>query len=99
VVFTINAFLPLLEKGSVKKVITISSGVGDLDLTILSGNATDGPYAISKAATNMVVAKYAAQYKDAGFVFLALSPGLVNTSTAPRECLSFSRGTSGLNAL
>jgi NAD(P)-dependent dehydrogenase (short-subunit alcohol dehydrogenase family) len=36
-------------------------------------------YAISKAALNMAVAKFAAALKQEGFVFLALSPGLVDT--------------------
>jgi NAD(P)-dependent dehydrogenase (short-subunit alcohol dehydrogenase family) len=38
-------------------------------------------YAISKAALNMAVAKFAAALKQEGFVFLALSPGLVDTAT------------------
>ena len=33
----------------------------------------------------MVVAKYAAQFVNDNFVFLALSPGLVNTATSPRK--------------
>ncbi|KAF9469599.1 hypothetical protein BDZ94DRAFT_1303297 [Collybia nuda] len=83
VVFTINAFLPLLQKGSVKKVITISSGVADLDLTVTTGIAASAPYSISKAGVNLAVGKYAAQFKSEGFIFLALSPGLVDTSTKP----------------
>jgi len=83
VVLTTNAFIPLLQKGSVKKVITLSSGVADLEFTLQTGNAPGAPYAISKAAVNLAVTKYAAQYKAEGFVFLALSPGLVNTSTKP----------------
>jgi len=83
VVYTINAFIPLLQKGSVKKVITLSTGVADLEFTLFTGNPVGGPYAISKAAVNLAVTKYAAQYKAEGFVFLALSPGLVNTSTKP----------------
>lgn len=34
---------------------------------------------MSKAAMNLAVAKYAAQYKDEGLVFLSISPGLVKT--------------------
>jgi len=81
VVHTINAFLPLLRRGTAKKVITISSGMGDAELVLKSGLSNQAPYAISKAALNMVVAKYAAEYKAEGFVFLAISPGLVDTST------------------
>jgi NAD(P)-dependent dehydrogenase (short-subunit alcohol dehydrogenase family) len=50
------------------------------------------PYSISKAAVNMVNAKYAAQYKPEGFVFLAISPGLVNTSTSARMFLRYLLG-------
>ncbi|KAF7347284.1 NAD(P)-binding protein [Mycena venus] len=81
VVHTINAFLPLLENGSAKKVLTLSSGIGDLDLTLAGeGNIALASYAIAKAALNMVVAKYAALFKADGFVFLAISPGLVDVS-------------------
>ncbi|KAJ6541767.1 hypothetical protein B0H19DRAFT_1212872 [Mycena capillaripes] len=73
VVHSINAFLPLLKKGSTKKVITISTHD-------LGGFAGQGSYSIAKAALNMVVAKYAAQFKAEGFVFLALSPGVVDTT-------------------
>ncbi|KAJ8581230.1 NAD(P)-binding protein, partial [Rhizopogon salebrosus TDB-379] len=83
VINTINTFLPLLKKGKSKKVITLSTGLADPDMTIKSDLVTSGPYAISKAAVNMVNAKYAAQYKPEGFVFLAISPGLVDTSTRP----------------
>ncbi|TFY65907.1 hypothetical protein EVG20_g5179 [Dentipellis fragilis] len=81
VAHTINTFLPLVKKGSLKKVIVISSGAGDLDLTLASGYETSGPYSISKAAVNMAVAKYAAEYKPQGILFLAISPGLVDTAT------------------
>ncbi|KAJ6601253.1 hypothetical protein DFH09DRAFT_1355441 [Mycena vulgaris] len=86
VVHTTNAFLPLLRNGSTKKVITLSSGVADLEYTLLRGNPNQASYSISKAALNMVVAKYAAQFKDEGFTFLAISPGLVNTAV-PRPTL------------
>ncbi|KIJ66420.1 hypothetical protein HYDPIDRAFT_174517 [Hydnomerulius pinastri MD-312] len=83
VVHSINAFLPLLKNGTSKKVITISSGIGDLDGTLAMDFYSAGPYCISKAAVNMVNVKYASQYRSQGFVFLALSPGLVDTSTRP----------------
>ncbi|KAH7915682.1 hypothetical protein BJ138DRAFT_1097628 [Hygrophoropsis aurantiaca] len=83
VAHTINFFLPLLKKGQAKKIITLSSGLGDIDLTVSTEYKESSPYSISKAAVNMVVAKYAAQYKADGFVFLALSPGVVNTAIKP----------------
>ncbi|KIK41664.1 hypothetical protein CY34DRAFT_761307 [Suillus luteus UH-Slu-Lm8-n1] len=83
VIHTINIFLPLLQNGKAKKVVTITSGSGDLDVTMATEFVISAPYSISKAAVNMVNAKYAAQYKSEGFVFLALSPGLVDTGTRP----------------
>ncbi|OBZ74810.1 hypothetical protein A0H81_05208 [Grifola frondosa] len=79
VVHTINVFLPLLRKGTMKKIITISTGLGDPEFIVASGFALDVPNAISRAAVNMVVAKYAAEYKNEGLIFLALSPGFVDT--------------------
>jgi NAD(P)-dependent dehydrogenase (short-subunit alcohol dehydrogenase family) len=80
VVHSTNAFLPLLKNGSAKKVLSMSSGLGDLDFT-LAGEAVAQPsYSVAKAALNMVVAKYAAQFKSEGFVFLAMSPGIVDVS-------------------
>ncbi|KAF8204506.1 hypothetical protein K438DRAFT_1820020 [Mycena galopus ATCC 62051] len=80
VVHTTNAFLPLLKNGSTKKVLSLSSGLGDLDFTLDGECAAQASYSIAKAALNMVVAKYAAQFKAEGFVFLAMSPGIVDTS-------------------
>lgn len=88
VVHTINAFLPLLRQGTAKKVITLSSGMGDTESTLKTNISNQAPYSISKAALNMAVAKYAAEYKAEGFVFLAISPGLVDTATkapTPKE--------------
>ncbi|KAK5940812.1 hypothetical protein PMZ80_007229 [Knufia obscura] len=79
VIWTTNTFLPLVRKSSIKKVITISSGMADIsfvnDYEIFEG----GPYTISKAAVNTVVAKYNAALKHEGILFLAISPGFVNT--------------------
>ncbi|KAJ7837398.1 hypothetical protein B0H14DRAFT_2362414 [Mycena olivaceomarginata] len=80
VVHSTNAFLPLLKNGSTKRVLTLGSGLGDLDLTLTSGTTSRAGYSIAKAALNLIVAKYAAQYKAEGFVFLCISPGVVDTS-------------------
>jgi len=84
----INAFLPLLERGPTKKVVTISSFVGDVDFVVNSGHPASASYSVSKSAVNMVNAKYAAEFKEKGFVFLAISPGFVKTwdyKNAPPE--------------
>lgn len=79
-VYTTTVFLPLIRKGYAKKIIAISTGMADSDLVnrFLIGVAS--PYSISKIALNMLVAKYNVAYKSEGILFLAVSPGLVDTS-------------------
>ncbi|KAH8807957.1 putative short chain dehydrogenase [Xylogone sp. PMI_703] len=72
-----NLFLPLVMKGKVKKVITISSGHADLDLINNLEIENSALYAASKAAVNVIVAKFNAQYKKDGVLFLSISPGFV----------------------
>ncbi|KAL3459758.1 NAD(P)-binding protein [Aspergillus heterothallicus] len=74
-----NFFLPLIKKGQAKKVITITTGMADIDFISNFNIASAGSYSISKAAMNAAVAKYSAQYRKEGILFLGLSPGLVNT--------------------
>ncbi|KAJ5971881.1 Short-chain dehydrogenase/reductase SDR [Penicillium vulpinum] len=76
---TIHAFVPLILKGKGKKVITISSGMADIDLINATEIAFGGPYAISKGAMNVAIAKYNALYNKDGILFLAVSPGYVST--------------------
>ena len=72
-----NLFLPLVMKGKVKKVITISSGHADLDLINDLEIETSALYSASKAAMNVIVAKFNAQYKKDGVLFVSISPGVV----------------------
>ncbi|KAK5089760.1 hypothetical protein LTR70_006602 [Exophiala xenobiotica] len=74
-----NLFLPLILKGQQKKVITISSGHADLDLISKYEIEVTGPYAVGKAATNAVVAKFGAEYAKDGVLFMSISPGVVDT--------------------
>ncbi|KAF2792457.1 NAD(P)-binding protein [Melanomma pulvis-pyrius CBS 109.77] len=79
VMFAINAFIPYVLKSSIKKVIVISSGHAAVDFMAVAGVAEAIPYAISKTAVNMLVAKFAIEYKKDGIVFLAMCPGVVLT--------------------
>ncbi|KAJ5569438.1 uncharacterized protein N7459_008868 [Penicillium hispanicum] len=72
-----NLFLPHVMKSQVKKVITISSGHGDLDFINNLEIETSALYAASKAAMNIIVAKFNAQYKKEGVLFVSISPGVV----------------------
>jgi NAD(P)-dependent dehydrogenase (short-subunit alcohol dehydrogenase family) len=89
VVYSINAFLPLVLKGAVKKVVVISTGLADPDLTAPTdghdGLACQVGYSALKGAVNIVIAKYAAELKSKGVIALALSPGVVNTRQTARK--------------
>jgi NAD(P)-dependent dehydrogenase (short-subunit alcohol dehydrogenase family) len=105
-----NLALPLIRKGHAKKVISISSGMADPDF-IRNFSITDAaPYTISKGALNIAVAKFDAQFRKEGILFMAISPGLVATqdtsnckslpSFAARPaccpfCISGDRGNAG----
>ncbi|KAL2829082.1 hypothetical protein BJY01DRAFT_261396 [Aspergillus pseudoustus] len=83
---TVQAFLPLVQAATAgeKKVITISSGMSDLDLINASELAVAGAYAISKAGVNVAVAKYNALYKNEGILFMGICPGNVATERQTR---------------
>lgn len=79
--FAINAFLPLLRKGKEKRVTYISSGVASLTETLETCLTNSVPYSVSKAAGNIIIAKFAAELQDEGFIFLSIAPGAVATET------------------
>ena len=77
--WTTNAFLPLIEKGSQKKIVHISTAMADLDLIKKSGVSYAVAYSVAKAGMNVQVAKYAAELAPKGIKVVALSPGWVDT--------------------
>jgi NAD(P)-dependent dehydrogenase (short-subunit alcohol dehydrogenase family) len=85
VIYSINAFLPFVREGNVKKIIAMSTGLADPDAVMELGIRGTLTYSTMKAALNMVVAKYAIELKSEGITLLALSPGLVNTRETPRK--------------
>jgi len=74
-----SVFMPLILKGEAKKVISLSSGLADLDFTNEFDVFTGSLYSISKAAANMAVAKFSAQYQSQGVLFISVTPGMVDT--------------------
>ncbi|KAL2133152.1 hypothetical protein VTI74DRAFT_2813 [Chaetomium olivicolor] len=80
-----NLFVPLILKGQAKKVIFISSGIADPEFTRKYDVATGSLYGASKGAMNVLVAKYSAQYRKDGVLFLALCPGLVDVGHYKNE--------------
>ncbi|KAF4953192.1 hypothetical protein FGADI_6167 [Fusarium gaditjirri] len=73
-----NLFIPLLLRGKEKKAVTISTGLADLDFTNNFEYDVTPLYSISKAAMNMAVAKFNAQYKKDGVLFMSVCPGMVD---------------------
>ena len=72
-----NLFMPLVLKGKTKKVIAITSGHADLDFINNFDVENSAIYSASKAALNIIVAKFSAQYKKDGVLVYSMSPGVV----------------------
>ena len=72
-----NLFMPLVLKGKTKKVIAITSGHADLDFINNLDIENSALYSASKAALNIIVAKFSAQYKKDGVLIFSMSPGVV----------------------
>ncbi|KAK3714721.1 hypothetical protein LTR37_007701 [Vermiconidia calcicola] len=84
-IHAINAFLPLVRKGSAKKIIYITSGNGDVNVSRICEIPNLLGYCTSKAAGNIVMAKYHAELKREGIKTLSLSPGWVDTDSGRPE--------------
>ena len=63
---------------------------GDLEITGKYDLATSVPYSISKAALNMAVAKYSAEYRSKGVLFTSIAPGATATFVPSERELFFS---------
>lgn len=74
-----STFTPLILKGSVKKVVSISTGLAATEFVNKLGIAISPAYTISKAAQNMATAKFSMQYAEQGVLFMNICPGMVDT--------------------
>ncbi|TGJ82160.1 hypothetical protein E0Z10_g6611 [Xylaria hypoxylon] len=88
----LNQFMPLILKGEAKKVVLLSTGHADLDAIRLFDLDVATGYAISKAAMNVAVAKFSAQYRKDGVLVMSICPGLADTgqfaSATPQQLQS-----------
>ncbi|KAK3356634.1 putative short-chain dehydrogenase [Lasiosphaeria hispida] len=82
-IWTTNAFLPLIESGKDKKIIHLSTGMVDQHITKAAGVPYMIDYVASKAAMNVIVAKYAVELEPRGIKVVAISPGWVDTYDGP----------------
>ncbi|KAI9061881.1 NAD(P)-binding protein [Trametes sanguinea] len=85
VVHSIHAFLPLLRRGTEKKIIVLNTEGASVSLTLRSGAADVAAYCTTKAAAAMVTAKYAAAPSKEGFVVVSIAPGVVDTSATSAD--------------
>lgn len=53
--------------------------MADPDLVSKYEIEISGPYAVGKAAANMVVTKFGAEYAKDGVLFMSICPGVVDT--------------------
>jgi len=74
-----QAFLPLLQKGTLKKVANIATTLGSISLAAGVAAFPAPAYKISKAAMNALTVQYAVDHEKEGFTFIALCPGWLKT--------------------
>ncbi|KAF5000077.1 hypothetical protein FDECE_11297 [Fusarium decemcellulare] len=74
-----NLYVPLVRNGRMKKVITISTGLADDEMTRKYAIHNSAVYSMSKAAMNTAVAKFGSEHGKDGILFLAICPGMVDT--------------------
>ncbi|ROW11950.1 hypothetical protein VPNG_05210 [Cytospora leucostoma] len=77
-----NLFLPLILKGQTKKVICITSGLAEIGMINSMGLQVSPLYTITKAAMNVVTAKFNVEYKKDGVLFIGICPGMVGGDDA-----------------
>jgi NAD(P)-dependent dehydrogenase (short-subunit alcohol dehydrogenase family) len=75
----VQAFLPALLARSTRRIIYISSTAASLKGQVNERWGLRGPYAISKAAGNMMAVQWHNELRDRGFTVIPLHPGWVAT--------------------
>lgn len=75
----IRAFLPALRARQTRKIVIISSQSGSLTKQINATGGFRGPYAVTKAACNMIAVQSHNELHGEGFVVVPIHPGWVAT--------------------
>ncbi|KAL8645078.1 MAG: hypothetical protein Q9226_007464 [Calogaya cf. arnoldii] len=84
--WTTQAFLPLLKKGTQKKVVNMSTTTLASITDAAKAHYLPAPaYKISKAAMHSLTVQYALDFEKEGFTFMALSPGWMKTDLGGGE--------------
>ncbi|RAK77506.1 NAD(P)-binding protein [Aspergillus fijiensis CBS 313.89] len=77
--YVMRAFLPLLQRGSLKKVANIATSFASITLARASHDVPAPAYKISKAALHALTVQYALDHEKDGFAFVAIAPGWMKT--------------------
>ena len=64
IIYSVNAFLPLLRQSRTKRILIISSAGGDPGFVLNTKLASMAAYGTTRAGSNMVIAKYAKLLED-----------------------------------
>ncbi|KAF8962120.1 hypothetical protein BDZ97DRAFT_1733307 [Flammula alnicola] len=73
-----RAFLPLIKKSELKRIIFISSVLASSNITFMMANQFNA-YSVAKAALNMLAHKWGASLKYEGVTTAAIHPGWTQT--------------------
>ena len=76
----LDAFVPLLQKGQLKKFVVLSSVLTDVENICKKGQCRSLSLATSRAAVDALMLNYAAEYGDDEICFLLLSSTWVDVS-------------------
>ncbi|KAM3478158.1 hypothetical protein MY5147_002319 [Beauveria neobassiana] len=95
-----QAMIPLLRKGSGKKVVMVSTPVGSINQANKYTWLPVPAYKITKAAMNMLSVQYALDYGKEGFTIVAVSPGWLQTDMGSQDAdLDVTTGVDALKKL
>lgn len=76
----VQAFLPALRAGKSRKIVFISSQSGSMERQVDAKRGFTGPYAVSKAACNMLAVQLHNELHEAeGFTVVTMHPGWIAT--------------------
>ncbi|RAQ71893.1 hypothetical protein COH21_012706 [Aspergillus flavus] len=74
-----RAVLPLMRKGTEKKILNISTTLGSISKQLVNHHVATPSYKITKAALNMLTVVYANELEKEGFTVFCVSPGWLKT--------------------
>lgn len=77
----IQAFLPLIRKGHIKKIIAVGSAGGTFGIArgLVPAEFPVGPYGVSKAGLHFLIMLYGVELASEGIVTASIHPGMVDT--------------------